>query len=544
MGTFTESSWDLYSTIESLTDQIREVLEVPASSGKMAQDLPLAETYGESLDAFKSYVAGLNARLFNNVLDASNAFLNSALESDPGFVRAWFLKTINHVDSGDLPSAQAAIKKAQELDYRLPGLDRARVKHVNYRLTGQTEKLISSLGLQVRLRDDAVSHSQLAGMLMATGNLEEAKQEFLAALSRDAFNLGIFLQLAILEKGIGNMDGAISYVRDYLQEKPEDADAQVQLGDLLRDTGDLPAAEEHYLEASLLDNQPVVPTLKLALLAMRKGDENDARALLEQGEGYADTPQGRAQVRAAAVYIEYRLGRLRAAIEQLYRQEEFLQQILPPFQVALSTYAPLIRYYVELGDNENARIALTKSMDMVQPPLDQFLAFSEAAILVGEKDLDAAEEAVGRGTEIIDQFKLEELRFQVDLLMGFILHYREDHAGAADAFQGALTRIEHSVLVGADVNLILPPLMATLAVCQVMNGDLEAAQRTLDRGLEQDPSEPTLWLAKARYQFESGMHQLALASVNYALAIWKNADPEYREFRRAQELVEGIQAAL
>ncbi len=86
MGTFTESSWDLYSTIESLTDQIREVLEVPASSGKMAQDLPLAETYGESLDAFKSYVAGLNARLFNNVLDASNAFLDSALESDPGFV--------------------------------------------------------------------------------------------------------------------------------------------------------------------------------------------------------------------------------------------------------------------------------------------------------------------------------------------------------------------------------------------------------------------------------------------------------------------------
>jgi TolB-like protein len=189
LGSYTESGWDLYNTIDAVSHEIRDALDIPEGSARIAQDLPLVDTYGESEQALQDYVSGLNARLFDNDIEASNSYLEAALESDPGFVRAWFLKTINFLDSGDLPSSQQAIQKTQELDYRLPARDRARVKQINYRLTGQTEKLISFLRMQVRLRDDADSHNTLAGMLMATGELEEAKKEFLASLSKDALNL-------------------------------------------------------------------------------------------------------------------------------------------------------------------------------------------------------------------------------------------------------------------------------------------------------------------------------------------------------------------
>jgi tetratricopeptide (TPR) repeat protein len=544
VGDFSESAWDLYTAIERISNQLSEVLEIPASSGKMAKNLPLAETYGESLDALQSLVGALNSRLFENDLEASNAFLDTAIESDPGFAKGWVFKTINHLDMGDLPNAQEAIKNAQELDYRLPAQLRDDVKRINYRLTGQTDKMIAFLRMQVRLKDDAVSHNQLALMLMGTGQLEEAKQEYLAALGKDALNIAIYLRLAVLEKGIGNMPGAIDYVEQYLAKSPEDVDAQVQLGDMLRDTGDLSAAQEHYLEASLLDNNPVVPTLKLSLIAIRKGNENEARRLLEQAEGFAQTPQEKAQVRSVAVFIESRLGQMHAAIEQLNRMGDFLAETLPPFQIALSVYAPMVRYYLDIGDTENARNAFNTSLTMVQPPLDQFMAFSEAAILVVEGELEAGEEALERGNAIIDQFKLEELRFQTDVINGFILRERGDYSGSIEAFQAALTRIEHSVLVGSDVNLIQPPLIATMALSQILNGELEAAQMTLDSGFEQDPSEPTLWLVKARYQFESGMFQLALASVHYALAIWKDADPDYIYYKRALELEEDIEQVL
>ena len=106
--------------IDALSVELRDALDVPRGSARMVEDLPLAETYGESEAAFQSYISGLNARLFDNDFEASNAFFDAAVETDPGFVLAWFVKAINLVDAGDLRSAQEAISQAQALDYRLP----------------------------------------------------------------------------------------------------------------------------------------------------------------------------------------------------------------------------------------------------------------------------------------------------------------------------------------------------------------------------------------------------------------------------------------
>ena len=152
---------DIYATIDRLSKDIREVLDVPESSSRIAEDLPLTETYGESEDALKAYIQGLNARLFDNDILGSNAFFDQAISTDPEFVLAWFLKAINLVDSGDVPGAQAALSKAQELDYRLPASDRVQLKAILYRLAGDHEKMMAFLLLQAKIRDDATSHNYL-----------------------------------------------------------------------------------------------------------------------------------------------------------------------------------------------------------------------------------------------------------------------------------------------------------------------------------------------------------------------------------------------
>ena len=396
--------------------------------------------------------------------------------------------------------------------------------------------------MQVQLRDDALSHSRLAGMLMMTGEPEEAKQEYLAALDKDALNLAIYLQLSRLERATGDMEAAIDNARKYQTKKPEDIEAQLVLGDLLRDNGELGAAEEHYLQASLLENQPVQPMLRIANIAARKGDANAARKLLEQAEELAQTSLDKGLVRQAVSYLEVRLGRIHAAIEQLYRQEEFLSQSQPPFEVALQTYAPIVTLYVFLGDTDSAEAALNKSLEIVQPPLDQFLAFCEVFVLLEKGDLVGAEAALERGVAIIEHFKLEALRFQVSLLRGFIQRKRGDHAGSAESLQLALNQVEQSVF-GADLSGDVPFLYAQLAKSLVQSGSLDRAEKVLNRGFRLDPSEPMLWVSKARFQFASGLPQIAQASVNYALAIWKDADPEYREYVQARELQAEIQQA-
>ncbi len=530
-----ERNWGIYAAVDQLSKRIRDALEVPESGGRITEDLPLAETYGESEEALKAYIEGLNARLFENDFEASNALFDRALEIDPNFVLAWFVKAVNMIESGNLPAAQEALAKVQELDYRLPARDRAQAKAMAYRFSGEHEKLMAFLHLQAKIHDDARSHNNLATMFMLGSKLEEAKKEYLLALERDALNVDIYLKMSTLERASGNMDGAIAYARSYQEQKPEDIDAHIQLGDLLRDGGNLDAAEDHYKQAQILQNNPVLPTLKLSLLTVRQGDANAARAYLSEAESYAQTPLDKTHVRQAAAYLESRLGKIHDAISQTRAQEQFLVQSAGPLDVAISIYVPLMAYYVQIDDLDAANHALETATAMLEPPLDQFLAFGDVAIKVRENDLDGAMDSLERAQALIDQLQLKVLEFNVYVCRAIISEAEKDFAAMAGHYEHAIELIEYSVIAG-DLRLILPLLYAELAKAQIETGSLDAAGQSIDAGSQLDPSEPVLWVSKARLQKAKNMPQLALASANYALAIWKDADEDYLEYIKARDL--------
>ena len=536
-----ERGTDIYVATDRLSKTIRRALDVPESSKRIAEDLPLTETYGESEDALKAYIQGLNARLFNNDFAASNAFIDQATRIDPGFVLGWFLKAANLLESGDVPGAQEALSKAQALDYRLPARDRAQLKSILYRLAGDHEKMMSFLYLQAKIRDDATSHNNLANMLMITGELEEAKKESLLALDRDALNVDIYLRMSRLEQATGNTEAAIDYARRYQEQKPEDIEANIQLGDMLRDSGKLDVAEQHYKQAQILQNSPVRPTLKLAIIASRKGDIPAARQLLEEAEGFAQTPMDKTLVRQGAALLEFRLGRINEAIRQTYAQEEFLRQSQGLLELTLSLYSPLIDFYVLLGDFESARSALNTATGMLTPPLDKFMAFNAAIIEARAKDIDAAQASLQRAREVMEQFQLNFLGIQVHMVEAMISGAKHDYAAMADHCMKAIEKTNQSV-VASGSQIGLSHIYAQMAKAQILFGDLNKAEKSIEAGFRLDPSEPMLWVEKARLQQARSMPQMALASVNYALAIWKDADEDYVMLKRAQALAAEIQS--
>jgi len=341
--------------------------------------------------------------------------------------------------------------------------------------------------------------------------------------------------MSILERATGNMDSAVEYAREYQQHKPEDMEANIILGDILRDSGELDAAEEQYMQAQILENAPVEPTLRLSEIAARKGDINAARDFLVQAEVFAQTPVQKILVRQGAAALETRLGRLNEAIRQTTEQEVFLRKSQPPFAVALSIYSPLVSYYVELGNISAARESLQTALGMVEAPMDKFLAFNDAMILASEGDYSAAEVAVEHGVEVIELFQLKLLEFQIPITRAWIARESGDYLMMADHYQAALEMIEHSV-IASQVQFAVPGIYAGLAFAQVHNGQLDAAGLSLAAGFQLDPNEPLLWLSKARLQQAKNMPQLALASVNYALAIWNDADDDYLMANRAKSL--------
>ena len=539
----TERGWDIYSAVDHLSKSIRDALDVPASSRRIAEDLPLAETYGESEDALKAYIQGLNVRLFDNDFVAANDYFDQALGIDENFVLGWFLKAANMVESGDVPAAQEALSRAQELDYRLPASDRVKLKAIGYQLSGDSEKLMSLLQLQARIRDDADSHIRLANVLMRIGELERAKTESLLALDRDALNVGIYLRMSELERATGDLEAAIDYARRYQEQKPEDIEANIQLGDLLRDSGELEAAEEHYKQAQILNNAPVYPTLKLAITATRRGDINAAREYLSEAEGFAQTPLEKVNVRQGAALLEMRLGRIHEAIRQTYAQEEFLRQSHSMLDVTLSVYTPLIDFYILLGDLDAARQALGTATGLLKPPFDKFLAFSTAAIQINEHDLDAAYVSLQRAQEVIDQFQLKFLEVYIEMIQMSASEVEGDFVAMENHALKAIEKIEHSVGI-PHLRIQVPVVYADLAKSQIGTGNLNAAEQSISAGFRLDPSEPLLWVMKARLQQAQNMPQLALASVNYALAIWKDADEAYVFAKEAQILADELQSMV
>jgi len=140
--------------------------------------------------------------------------------------------------------------------------------------------------------------------------------------------------------------------------------------------------------------------------------------------------------------------------------------------------------------------------------------------------------------------KLEALNFQASLVEALLLDERGDHDAAIEAMQLSLDQIDRSFIAAELYSTYVPTILAELASLQVMAGDAAGARATLERGFRLDPSHPGLWLARARLQYATGTAQLALASVNYALAIWAGADPEYDEYRNARALADEIALAV
>ncbi len=537
---FTEHGWDLYAVVDQLSKEVKKALDVPKSSNRIAEDLPLVETYGESEAALKAYIYGLNARLFENDFEASNNFFEQATSIDPNFVLGWFLLMANKAESGDIPGAQEALSKAQELDYRLPSRDQSQLKSIDYRLSGEHEKLMAFLNLQAKVRDDSTSHDRLAGMYMLTGELEKAKTESLLALDRDALNIGIYLRMSRLERATGNMEASINYARSYQEQRPEDIDAHLVLGDLLRDSGKPDDAEKHYKQAQILQNEPVQPVLRLSAIAARKGDINTARKYLSEAEGFANRPTEKTDVRQAAADLEVRLGKIREAIRMTRAQEEFLSQSRGLLELTLRVYTPLVGYYLALDDLDAARSALIMAKNMLTPPMDKFLGFSEASIYAREKDINAAKASLQQAREVIEQFQLKHLNIQVHVIEAVISEAEGDFSTMAQHYLETIDLIEQTVVAG-HMFLFLPRIYAGLAKAQVATGDLVAAEQSIGAGFLLDPSEPTLWVAQALLQKDRNIPKLALASVNYALAIWSDADEEYVEAKEARALAAELQ---
>lgn len=538
----TQQGWDIYQMLDDTSVALREALEVPSVDMRGQdgmEDLPLAETYGESEQALRKYLTALNLRLLENDIAGAIAALDETLEEDPNFVRGYFFKASMLAETGNLPATIPPLEQAQRLDFRLPERDRATLKMMYYRATGQSEKLLEFLRLQARLVDDGTAHARLAQHLMVTGDLDGARHHYETALQRDPLNVPLYLVLSDLAQSQGDSEAALEFARAYQTERPKEMGASLKLGDLLRDSGELEDAQREYEQAALIDSNAVEPLLSQHTIALRRGDLEQAEQLLQEAFRTAQTSAQRATVHTSAFFHALRLGRINDAVEQMRAAEPLINETQPPFATALSVHSSISAAYLRIGRIADARAVLVEAQALVpEPPLSQFLAAIEVSISATEGNFESARQALKEFQDVLVALDFKFLAFQVPMLSGTILMEEGKYAEAAAQLRLAIEELDSSFVAGAFNAHGMSGLLAVLARAETLAGELDDAEKTLERGFRIDPNSPDLWAARALLQDVSGLNELALESANYALTIWSDADPELAELQELRGLVE------
>ncbi|MEE4218734.1 MAG: hypothetical protein V2I48_14055 [Xanthomonadales bacterium] len=531
MGELRVQGWDLMSSMDDLSEDVRRLLDTPPGRG----DLPLVETYGESQDALRHYIGARNAILFENDRISANQGFDRALQADPHFVLAWFMKSLSQWEQGDAAGAQEALEEAQKLSYRLPERDQVLVKMLTYRMGGEQDKLETLLRMQTRIEGDAASYNSLAAFLMYSGELEEAKEYFRRQMEIDSSSTGALLHLARLERATGDIDAAISHALEYIDTEPDDLVPHILLGDLLLESGDMDAARDSYERAQILEDPPQTATLKLALLAIRQGEWTQARNLIEEARELAASPAHAIAVLQVEAYLESRLGRIEKSIERVEQQVEFSRQVLTPVEQVFTYNVPVIDANIMLGRIDAAEGALAEAKQALNPPLDQFLSFSEVRVAAYQGDFEAARVALETGIAVIDHFKADFMAFMVPMTEAKLMEEEGNYSRAGRLYRDAIQKLNRSI-VGSGMQDGHSLLYGSCAKSHVRAGELDVAQSVLDYAFRRDSAEPSLWVARAMLQEANGSRHMALASVNYALAIWADADPDYQDYREALAL--------
>jgi tetratricopeptide (TPR) repeat protein len=188
-------------------------------------------------------------------------------------------------------------------------------------------------------------------------------------------------------------------------------------------------------------------------------------------------------------------------------------------------HASPLRWADEWGRSRPVLRRLDSLEAAVRPPISDFLAIELASMRADLGDTVGARREAEVAERTIATFGLDTARAELEVARGLLAERGGDCAAAAGHYRTA-TRL-------SAINQ-LPRLY--LARCLLRTGRAREAEGVLREVIRVTPSDARARLELARAWIDLGREKEATAQLDTALAIWKDADPDYLPARRARAL--------
>jgi putative PEP-CTERM system TPR-repeat lipoprotein len=397
-------------------------------------------------------------------VEAADVFERAAaLVPDSASVRTQL--GMSRIGAGRTEEGIAELRRAIGLD---AGTNRAAMvlALLHIRRGEYEEALQTGRSLEERSPEDPAVHNLMGSAYMSAGDPVAARRAYETALEFDAGFHPAHLNLAILDLGRGDREGARAHYLAVVEKDPRHSRALIGLSDLAFAEGRGDEALRWLERAGNANPDLIAPQLKVVEVHLRQGNKAHALRLADRLYGRHTERADVLELFARALAENGDRRRARTILRRAVRFADYDGGIL--LRIAASQ--------VRLQDNEGAYETLKRASNTTVAE-DAEVALIRLDLLTG-----ALDDALSRATRLRGSTPDDTIG---DLLVGEVLSRMERHAEAAGAFEAGLEKS--------------PSAELTLGLYRARSatGSTPEALELLERWLENHPSDTAIRRALA-----------------------------------------------
>lgn len=517
---------EVYELVDEASLLLRREFGLPAGHLETQEDLPVADVLTEDLEAFRGLVEAMMHLVHANDWQAAGPPLAEAVERDPGFALAHFMRYAVLITNGDEAGSHAAMEEAMDNLYRLSERSQFQVKAVYYfNVEQDPDKTRAILDMWTRLYpNDVAAYGQVAAFAQLRGDDAATVSALEKILELDPDRREVLTMLADHHATKGRSAEAAALLERYAAENPNDARSFTQLADLHLEFGRLDQAREALEQALLIEPDRTGTLRQLASIDVRLGLFDEAETTLLRLLDEADNDENRRPLIGDLADLYSIQGRWRLARHEMETWVEVALAAVSPPQVYLAHAIELTRF-TSPAWADSALVKLQELRILIGPPNDRMVGMCDAQILVLQGRADEAAAALAESEAMVAEYKLEVIRPLLLMIEGNIAEIREDLATACDLYARA-----------AELDATGQRALRHLGRAQRLSGRHDEAAETLARALAPSPGRPETNLELALLLADRGRNEDAHPHLERALAGWRRADADHPGAAQAREL--------
>ncbi|NQV18185.1 MAG: tetratricopeptide repeat protein [Armatimonadetes bacterium] len=520
---------DIFKLIDDISLQIKYDLKIPESHIEETEDLPVAETMTNSLEAFKQYVLGRNCITFENNWSRAQKYLEQSIVIDSSFAMSYYQLSSIYLMLNMNDKANESLQNLIHYSYKLPEARRfmAKYKYFNY-FDYDHEKVFSTLKLWSDLYpDEPKPHYYLGQEYQWANKIDDAIFEY-KIVSELISDNSMLDDIGKLYSKKGEFENALNYYIQYNAINPDNYFSYINIADLYLDYGFYNKANEYINKASIIEPNNYQTSLKLAAIKRNTGQLNEAVELYNDALLLVTSSRDKSFVYQNIISLYVYIARIHEAVDYMHLMFKEKEKYLPTYKI-LRQKIEWVYLYAKINKASLALEILDDIKHNHGELLDKATCFGYLDVYLELGDV----ENIKKSIIDIDAYS-QTLGSEVD--REHIYHAQGTIHEINHEFEQAILNYKKQL----EYDLTSTDIHWHIGRCYRQLKKYKKAEEYLLKIIKRTPFDPDYNFELALLYSDMGKKEKALKHLNITLDVWKEADPEYIPAQKARELLAKI----